>query len=48
MPQHVLMHLCRYRLRQSFDQPRRIHVSPEDPSFEGRLTSEINSCYGPR
>jgi hypothetical protein len=38
----------RYKLRQSFDQPRRIHVSPEDPSFEGRLTSEINSCYGPR
>ncbi|KAF6258064.1 hypothetical protein COO60DRAFT_1701523 [Scenedesmus sp. NREL 46B-D3] len=37
-----------YRLRQSFDQPRRVHVSPEDPSFEGRLTSEINSCYGPR
>jgi hypothetical protein len=38
----------RYRLRESFDRPRRIHVSPEDPSFEGRLTSEINSCYGPR
>eukprot|EP00878_Enallax_costatus_P024147 GHUV01025743.1.p1 GENE.GHUV01025743.1~~GHUV01025743.1.p1 ORF type:complete len:586 (+),score=99.92 GHUV01025743.1:433-2190(+) len=38
----------RYRLRQSFDQPRNVRVSPSDPTFEGRLTSEINSCYGPR
>lgn len=38
----------RYRLRQSFDSPRPLHVRPGDPEFEGRLTSEINSVYGPR
>jgi hypothetical protein len=39
---------CRYRLRQSFDSPQPLHVRPSDPEFEGRLRSEINSCYGPR
>ncbi|KAF8062903.1 Scube1 [Scenedesmus sp. PABB004] len=38
----------RARLRKSFDAPRRVDARPTDPGFEGRLLSEISSCYGPR
>eukprot|EP00879_Flechtneria_rotunda_P010120 GHRR01010578.1.p1 GENE.GHRR01010578.1~~GHRR01010578.1.p1 ORF type:complete len:295 (+),score=63.72 GHRR01010578.1:313-1197(+) len=38
----------RYKLRKSFDQPRKLHIKPTDPTFEGRITAEINGVYGPR
>lgn len=38
----------RQRLKKSLDEPRKINVSPNDPEFDGRITTELNSVYGPR
>eukprot|EP00775_Hariotina_reticulata_P005237 gene5237-5472_t len=38
----------RYRLRKSFDQPRRLNVKPSDPQFAARISNELSSIDGPR
>jgi hypothetical protein len=38
----------RVRLKQSFDQPRRLDVRPDDPQFVGRIATELGSAWGPR
>jgi hypothetical protein len=30
------------------DVPRALHLDPKDPSFAGRMDSEINKVYGPK
>ncbi len=36
------------RFKKTLDQPRRLDVRPSDPEFEGRITTELNSVYGPK